>query len=145
MTEWVLAPLDPAAVRRDPNETQLFKDNQAGEDEYAGTDALVREILQNSMDAGTDEGPVRVRLALHQPKEMPGRERLKDYFSRLQTPLQKREVDFDKDGVPTLSEASWLWKTSAHVASAAIRCSAKNLNRGLKIVRTSSGSGVTSG
>ena len=104
MTEWVFAQLDPAAVRRDPNETQLFKDNQAGEDEYAGTDALVREILQNSMDAGTDEGPVRVRLALHSAKEMPSRDRLKNYFRRLQTPLQKREIDFERDCVPCLSE-----------------------------------------
>ncbi len=41
MTKWVFAELDPAAVRRDPNETQLFKDDQAGEE------------------------PVRVRLSLH--------------------------------------------------------------------------------
>ena len=104
MSHWVFAKLDPAAVRRDPNETQLFKDDQAGEDEYAGTDALVREILQNSMDAGTDEGPVRVRLALHRPTEMPGSDRLKGYFRRLKSPLQKREVDFGLDGVPDLPE-----------------------------------------
>lgn len=65
MTKWVFEKLDPAVVRRDPNETQLFKADQAGDDEYAGTDVLVREILQNSIDAATGKGPVRVRLALH--------------------------------------------------------------------------------
>lgn len=66
MTQWVFAKFDSAVVRRDPNETQQFKAEQAGDDEYAGTDALVREILQNSIDAATGSGPVRVRLALHQ-------------------------------------------------------------------------------
>ncbi len=73
MTQWVFAKLDPAVVRRDPNETQLFKAEQAGDDEYAGTDALVREILQNSIDAATGKGPVRVRLALHPNADMPSR------------------------------------------------------------------------
>ena len=40
MPQWVFAKFDPAAVRRDPNETQLFKAEQAAEGEYAGTDAL---------------------------------------------------------------------------------------------------------
>jgi len=94
MTKWVFAKLDPAAVRRDPNETQSFKSEQAGEGEYAGTDALVREILQNSIDAGTGNGPVRVRLALHSSSDMPERERLAGYFSRLKAPLLHRDIDF---------------------------------------------------
>ena len=53
---WVFEKLTGAAVRRDPNETQLFKTEQAEEGEYAGTDALVREILQNSMDASIGDG-----------------------------------------------------------------------------------------
>jgi len=39
MLQWVFAKLDPAAVRRDPNESQLFEDDQAGEIGY--------EILPN--------------------------------------------------------------------------------------------------
>ena len=100
MTQWVFSELSAAAVRRDPNETQLFKTEQAGENEYAGTDALVREVLQNSMDAATGDGPVRIRLALHPPSELPPRRRLATYFRRLQSPLKSRDVRFDQDGVP---------------------------------------------
>ena len=103
MTLWVFAKLDPAAVRRDPNETQLFKSEQAGEGEYAGTDALVREILQNSMDAGTGNGPVRVRLALHPGSDQPDAKTLAHYFSRLEAPLKNRDIPFGSNGIPLLS------------------------------------------
>lgn len=102
MPQWVFAKLDPAAVRRDPNETQLFKSEQAGEGEYAGTDALVREILQNSMDAGNGRGPVRVRLALHSKADLPERRVLAEYFARLQSPLQHRDISFSTPGLPLL-------------------------------------------
>lgn len=103
MPQWVFAKLDPAAVRRDPNESQLFKDDQAGENEYAGTDALVREILQNAMDAGTKDGPVRVRLALHADSEGPDSARKASYFRRLESPLSSRQVGFNSKGHPELS------------------------------------------
>jgi hypothetical protein len=102
MTMWVFEKLAGAAVRRDPNETQLFKTEQAEEGEYAGTDALVREILQNSMDASIGDGPVRLRLALHSHDELPDKDRLGHYFGRLESPLAHREVEFDADGVPQL-------------------------------------------
>ncbi|MCH7988364.1 MAG: hypothetical protein IID46_04340 [Planctomycetes bacterium] len=104
MTMWVFEKLVGAAVRRDPNETQLFKTEQAEEGEYAGTDALVREILQNSMDASTGDGPVRLRLALHSSDELPDKVRLGHYFGRLKSPLVHREVEFDADGVPKLND-----------------------------------------
>lgn len=104
MTLWIFERLAGAAVRRDPNETQLFKTEQTDEGEYAGTDALVREILQNSMDAAAATGPVRIRLALHAPDELPSRERLSLYFSRLESPLRHREIGFDPDGVPRLND-----------------------------------------
>lgn len=103
MPQWVFAKLDPAAARRDPNETQLFKAEQAGEGEYAGTDALVREILQNSMDARSGNGPVRVRLALHPSQELPAAKVLSEYFARLESPLQHRSIAFHKSGRPELS------------------------------------------
>ena len=80
MTKWVFAKLDPAAVRRDPNETQLFKSEQA---EYAGTDALVREILQNSIDAGTGKC-IRSRLKGNKPNAGNLRHRLPVRISRLE-------------------------------------------------------------
>ncbi len=101
MTTWIFSPVSAASVRRDPNETELFKTEQAGEGEYAGTDALVREVIQNSLDAGHREEPVRVRFALHSNSELPARERQAHYFSRLEPALEFREVGFS-EGVPEL-------------------------------------------
>ncbi len=101
MTTWIFSFVSAASVRRDPNETELFKTEQAGEGEYAGTDALVREVIQNSLDAGHREEPVRVRFALHSNSELPAKERLADYFSRLEPALEFREIGFS-DGVPEL-------------------------------------------
>ena len=66
MSRWVFEELRGAAVRRDPKEAELFKTEQAEEDEYAGTDALVREVIQNSLDADDGDGQVRVRIAIHE-------------------------------------------------------------------------------
>ncbi len=101
MANWVFAELTGAAIRRDPNESELFKTEQAEEGEYAWTDALVREILQNSMDAAIGNDPVRVRLALHGNDELPDKARLKEHFARLEYPLKYREIEF-KHGVPQL-------------------------------------------
>ncbi|QDV87394.1 hypothetical protein [Planctomycetes bacterium TBK1r] len=103
MTQWIFAQLSGAAVRRDPNETELFKTEQAGEDEYAGTDALVREVLQNSIDAGSDDGPVRVCFALHPHSSLPDDDRLATYFARLKPGLVYRDVEFNGSGVPQLN------------------------------------------
>lgn len=62
MPQWMFQPF-AAAVRRELEEALLFKTEQTEEGEYAGTDALVREVLQNSMDA-VEKGPVRLRRAL---------------------------------------------------------------------------------
>jgi hypothetical protein len=102
MTEWVFAELPGAAIRRDPQETELFKVENAGEGEYAGTDALVREVIQNSMDAGTGDGPVRVRFALHGPEEVPASRALANYFSRLEPALAHRKISFTASGIPAL-------------------------------------------
>jgi hypothetical protein len=64
MSQWIFEELRGAAVRRQPNEAVLFKTAQTGEGEYAGNDALVREILQNAVDARATDEPVRVRLGL---------------------------------------------------------------------------------
>lgn len=101
MPDWVFAELTGAAIRRDPKESELFKTEQAGEGEYAWTDSLVREIIQNSMDAGTGDQPVRVRLSIHDHEELPSKTRLKSYFRRLKTPLAHRGINL-KDGVPDL-------------------------------------------
>jgi len=98
---WVFEELRGAAVRRDPNEAELFKTEQTGEGEYAGNDALVREVLQNSVDAASGPGPVRVRLAVHEAEDAPDTERLTHYFARLQPPLAARQVDLDAQSLPS--------------------------------------------
>jgi hypothetical protein len=100
MGQWVFEELRGAAVRRQPYEPFLFKTEQTGEGEYAGNDALVREILQNSVDARAGDGPVRVRLAIHGPEEAPPAARLAHYFERLREPLSGRQFEFDRQGVP---------------------------------------------
>src|SRR5262245_63391491 len=99
---WVFEELRGAAVRRGPQDAVLFKTEQAGEGEYAGNDALVREVLQNSVDASSGRGPVRVRLAIHEADEAPPSARLAHYFERLREPLLGRQVEFNGDAHPHL-------------------------------------------
>ena len=103
MSEWIFSKVAATAVRRDPNETELFKTEQAGEGEYAGTDALVREIIQNSLDAAIGTEPVRIRFSLHDATDLPPRPRLSAYFQRLEPALEFRDIAFDADGIPHLS------------------------------------------
>src|SRR5688572_17918416 len=102
MSKWVFEELRGAAVRRDPNESELFKTEQTGEGEYAGNDALVRETLQNSVDARAGSDPVRVRLAIHDPRDAPTPARLAHYFERLREPVKARQIEFDVSGFPRL-------------------------------------------
>ncbi len=102
MGQWVFEELRGAAMRRTPQEVQLFKNEQAVEGEYAGTDALVREVIQNSLDARHGSGPVRVRIAIHEPNEAPREEQLAHYFGRLEAPLGRKGVTFKGTGVPAL-------------------------------------------
>jgi hypothetical protein len=99
---WVFDELRGAAVRRAPNEDEWFKTEQIGEGDYAGNDALVREILQNAIDARAGDHPVRVRLAIHEAEEAPPPSRLANYFGRLRQPLAGRDIDFDSSGVPAI-------------------------------------------
>lgn len=98
MGKWVFEKLSGAAVRRQPQEHQLFRTEQTGEDEYAGSDTLVREALQNSLDARCGHEPVRVRLALHDASEAPSAERLAYYFDRLRPALRGKDDSFDLHG-----------------------------------------------
>lgn len=102
MGKWVFDELRATAVRRQPNETELFKTEQTGEGEYAGNDALVREVLQNSIDAAAGAAPVRVRLAIHEASEAPVPARLAHYFRRLREPLQKRQVNYKSHDYPLI-------------------------------------------
>ena len=100
MGQWVFEELRGAAVRHKPKSAVLFKTEQTSEGEYAGNDALVREILQNAVDARATDEPVCVRLAIHDPIDAPPAARLAYYFERLREPLASRQVDFNGNGSP---------------------------------------------
>lgn len=54
-----------AAVRRDPFEAEFFTGDEDDEVVYGRTDALIRESIQNSLDARIDaSAPVRMRFAV---------------------------------------------------------------------------------
>ena len=117
MGQWIFEELRGAAVRRQPNEAVLFKTEQTGEGEYAGNDALVREILQNAVDARATDEPVRVRLAIHDASDAPPAARLAHFFERLRPPLSARgSSNSTKTVARKLSVASWFVRISAPAA-----------------------------
>ena len=92
-------------ARRDPSEAELFKNNQDDNEEYAGVDTLVRETIQNSIDAASIQAGniVRVRISLHSKVEMPSTLRLVEYFERLEAPLKTKDVAYNRQGSPDLN------------------------------------------
>lgn len=100
MGNWIFDELLGAAVRRKPNEAVLFKTEQAGEGEYAGNDSLVREVLQNAVDARASDQPVRVRFAIYDAPLAPPSSRLAYYFQRLKEPLKSLQFEFGRNGCP---------------------------------------------
>ncbi len=101
MGQWVFEELRGAAVRREPKEAELFKTEQTGEGEYAGNDALVREVLQNAIDARSGDALVTVRLAIHEARDAPVTVRLGHFFKRLKEPLASKQIAFTGLGHPT--------------------------------------------
>lgn len=83
MGMWAFEEQRSGAVRRDPNEGEMFKTEQTSEREYSDTDTLVREILQNAIDASAGAGPVRVRLSIHEANDAPPNDRLAPRFARI--------------------------------------------------------------
>ena len=103
MGHWIFEELR-GGPRRTPQEAELFKDDQSDEGEYAGNDHLVREVLQNSLDARSEsaDGPVQVSLALHDASDAPAQERLTHFFARLKAPLAGKEIEFHRTAAPWL-------------------------------------------
>ena len=61
---WEFERVNPRNVRRDPFEAAFFTGEEESEEVYGRTDSLVREALQNSLDARIDERPAIVRFAI---------------------------------------------------------------------------------
>ena len=59
MGHWEFNDIDPYSVR-----VELTQRDQLNNDDVGIAEALVREVIQNSSDAGSGEGPVKVRFAI---------------------------------------------------------------------------------
>lgn len=71
MTAWSFEIRSPKSVKRDPFEAEFFTGDEEDENVYGRTDALVREAIQNCLDAREDgfDGAIRVRFTLPAEKE----------------------------------------------------------------------------
>ena len=101
--QWVFSELRNSEVFCDPNEGEHFRNDQDDDEEYGGLDTLVREVIQNSIDAALGRSTVRVRFSLHSKEEMPPDERLQKYFERLKVPLKAEEVSYTLQGTPDVN------------------------------------------
>jgi len=63
--QWRFREMQPGEINIDPIEGEFFTTEALG----SLNDALVRESIQNSLDAAAGEGPVTVRFSFHQPSE----------------------------------------------------------------------------
>lgn len=63
-TRWAFEHKLPKHINRDPYEAEFFTGDDDDDQNRGKTDALVREVLQNSLDASREEGPVRVRFGI---------------------------------------------------------------------------------
>jgi hypothetical protein len=66
MKTWSFEERSPKSVKRDPFEAEFFTGEEEDENVYGRTDALVREAIQNCLDAREDgfAGPISVRFFL---------------------------------------------------------------------------------
>ena len=81
-----------SSVNRDPVEAQFF-DEAESESGETRTDALVRETIQNALDASRGDEPVRVRFAVHESTERPAW--VADYSLELDEHLAAPKVELD--------------------------------------------------
>ncbi len=77
MGHWEFNSTDPSSVWIDPNQGDQFNNDDVGLGE-----ALVREVIQNSSDAGIGNGPVKVRFQITKLQEQDV-EKLRDYLQSL--------------------------------------------------------------
>lgn len=52
-------------MRRDPIEAEFFLGEGVDEVDKGHSDSLVREVVQNALDAASGDGPVKLRFADH--------------------------------------------------------------------------------
>lgn len=80
---WSFEKNPPRQVRRDPFEAEFFTGEDDDDSDGSRTDSLVREVLQNSLDAARGEEPVRVRIAIDREVQLLSPERAEFYLRGL--------------------------------------------------------------
>ena len=84
-------------ISDDPSEKELTQQDQFNNDEVALAEALVRETIQNSTDAGTKHGPVRVRFAIHTISTRAGKSVIRQMVDRLAPNLKASQLAVPQD------------------------------------------------
>src|SRR5262245_17230719 len=80
---WSFETRNPRSMKRDPFEAEFFTGEEENEEIYGRTDALVREAIQNSLDARYNDSIVRVRFSLSTPEQALSPAAAKPYLSGL--------------------------------------------------------------
>lgn len=96
-------------VMRDPFEAEFFTGEEDSEEYWGRTDALVRETIQNSLDAGLKDnnGPVRVRFSLNKANKALGNSNAAMFFNGLLDHLEVQKFGLVKSS--SIEESlSWL-------------------------------------
>ncbi|MBQ3387676.1 MAG: hypothetical protein IJG60_00510 [Thermoguttaceae bacterium] len=103
-SSWYFARKSPMSRNDDPVEGRLFDDLTNDKNEYSGTSYLVREVIQNSLDAAMPgNSPVHVRFSLYDNSAMP--KNIGEYVKGLRSGLKSFDstIEFIGD-VPDLEE-----------------------------------------
>jgi hypothetical protein len=99
--------MSPAQVKRDPFEAEFFVGEEDTEETYGRTDSLVREVIQNALDARRGDARVHVRLSVHDPADAPHASAIEPYFSGLLPHLSASKLRLLADGLAR-EPMSWL-------------------------------------
>ena len=104
---WEFEKVNPRNVRRDPFEAAFFAGEEESEEVYGRTDSLVREVLQNSLDARIDERPAEVRFAISLPSQRLALDIASRYLHGLPEHLEvmENEIVNARSGTPPMT---WL-------------------------------------
>ena len=96
---WRFREMQPGEINVDPIEGEFFTTEAIG----SVTDALVRESIQNSLDAATGHGPVTVRFSFYQSPN-PGYDAkvvLNKYLNGLSNHLQAKHAGLQDTSSPS--------------------------------------------
>ena len=103
---WEFEKANPRSVRRDPFEAEFFTGEEENEEVFGRTDSLVREAIQNSLDARIDDRPAEVRFALSRSETAVPTARLDSYLRGLPRHMQALGNDVLRQ--PPFAPMTWL-------------------------------------